>query len=181
MNQNLGYNLNPTPQLTAITNSTNGYVATLAAVATDNGSIASVAWDFGDGNTGTGVTINHTYSVAGTYLIRCRVQDNSGSRNSKWVFITVTGVTTGINKLDDNNISVYPNPTDGKINLDLTEYLKGSINMSIYDIIGNKINENQFQPNAKYEINLLGQPAGLYIIKIQDNNGNTLFKKISLN
>lgn len=181
MNQNTGYNLNPSPQLTAITNSVSGYVATLSAVASDNGSIASVAWDFGDGSTGTGTTTNHTYSTAGTYLVRCRVQDNNGSRNSKWVFVTAPNTATGITAIKKENIYFYPNPSNGLVTVDIKEFLKGDVKISVYDVLGNKINENQFQANTKFEMDLSGQAEGLYIIKVEDKEGTIFFKKIFLN
>lgn len=43
-----------------------------------DGSIASYAWDFGDGNTGTGVAPSHTYAAAGTYTVSLVVTDNLG-------------------------------------------------------------------------------------------------------
>lgn len=32
--------------------------------------ISSIEWDFGDGNTGNGLTVNHTYSAPGTYTVK---------------------------------------------------------------------------------------------------------------
>ncbi|MFF5715817.1 S8 family serine peptidase [Streptomyces buecherae] len=43
-----------------------------------DGSIASYAWDFGDGKTGEGVKPSHTYAKAGSYEVRLTVTDNSG-------------------------------------------------------------------------------------------------------
>ena len=34
-----------------------------------DGAIASYAWDFGDGNTGTGQTPSHAYAAPGTYTV----------------------------------------------------------------------------------------------------------------
>lgn len=182
MNKKSGLNLNPTPQLTAINVTTNGLAATVSATASDNGSITSTSWDFGDGGTSTLATATHTYSTAGTYLVRCRVQDNDGSRNSKWTFVTVPGITTGITNLNAaENISVYPNPSNGHITIDATKFSKGTMHMVIYDIIGNKIAEDHFQSASKHEVELLNQPAGIYFIRIEDNEGNVCFRKISLN
>jgi chitodextrinase len=38
----------------------------------------SCGWDFGDGTTGSGVAVQHSYSVAGTYVVRLTVTDNKG-------------------------------------------------------------------------------------------------------
>jgi large repetitive protein len=42
------------------------------------GTIASYAWDFGDGTTGTGVSTTHTYETGGAKTITLRVTDNQG-------------------------------------------------------------------------------------------------------
>jgi hypothetical protein len=42
------------------------------------GPLASYAWDFGDGSTGTGVTPTHTYAQPGQYQARLTVTDSGG-------------------------------------------------------------------------------------------------------
>ena len=43
-----------------------------------DGTIASYAWRFGDGTTGTGTTTSHTYRLGGTFLVTLIVTDNDG-------------------------------------------------------------------------------------------------------
>ncbi|MGK9146001.1 PKD domain-containing protein [Plantibacter flavus] len=50
-----------------------------SASADSDGTIASYAWQFGDGTTGTGVTTNHTYAAAGSYQAKLTVTDNEGA------------------------------------------------------------------------------------------------------
>ncbi|MFE6775495.1 PKD domain-containing protein [Streptomyces sp. NPDC057702] len=47
-----------------------------------DGSIASYAWDFGDGTSGEGVKPSHTYAKAGAYEVKLTVTDNSGKSGS---------------------------------------------------------------------------------------------------
>ncbi len=54
-----------------------------------DGSITSYAWDFGDGQTGSGVTTNHTYQNAGTFPVNLTVTDNSNSTSTSSQNITV--------------------------------------------------------------------------------------------
>jgi PKD repeat protein len=48
-----------------------------------DGYIASYSWDFGDGNTGSGVTVNHAYVDDGEYTVTLTVADNMGATDSK--------------------------------------------------------------------------------------------------
>ncbi|WP_327250847.1 S8 family serine peptidase [Streptomyces sp. NBC_01244] len=57
-----------------------------------DGSIASYAWEFGDGAKGEGVKPSHEYSAAGTYSVKLTVTDNSGRTST--VTKPVTAGTT---------------------------------------------------------------------------------------
>lgn len=54
-----------------------GLTCTLKVEATDpDGTVSSIAWDFGDGTTASGTTAEHTYRAAGTYVVKATVTDN---------------------------------------------------------------------------------------------------------
>jgi len=46
-----------------------------------DGIIVSYNWDFGDGSTGTGMILDHTYAAAGTYTVNLSVTDNDGLKD----------------------------------------------------------------------------------------------------
>lgn len=51
-----------------------------ASASTDSdGSISRYAWEFGDGETGEGRTVRHTYSAEGSYTVRLTVTDDDGA------------------------------------------------------------------------------------------------------
>jgi len=71
-------NVAPTAAFT--TTATDLAVAVNGSGSTDtDGTVASYAWDFGDGATASGSTANHTYAAAGTYTISLTVTDNKGA------------------------------------------------------------------------------------------------------
>lgn len=54
-----------------------------ASASTDgDGSLVDYTWDFGDGSTGSGVTVSHTYGSAGSKSVQLTVVDNSGGNAS---------------------------------------------------------------------------------------------------
>ena len=61
-----------------------------------NGIIASYGWDFGDGTTGTGMTVTHIYATAGTYTVTLTVTDDEGLTNTATAEVTVSRVTLDV-------------------------------------------------------------------------------------
>jgi PKD repeat protein len=54
-----------------------------------DGTIVSYSWAFGDGNTGTGVSVQHAYSKDGTYTVSLTVTDDDGTTDTVNATITV--------------------------------------------------------------------------------------------
>jgi PKD repeat protein len=70
-------NVAPTAHFTMT--ATNLAVHLDASASTDDGSIASYHWDFGDGATATGQVVDHTFPSAGTWYVALTVTDNQGA------------------------------------------------------------------------------------------------------
>ena len=59
-----------------------------------DGAPGSVTWDFGDGTTGTGAEVTHTYSKPGTYTATLRVADNIHPEVAATSTVTAQGPAT---------------------------------------------------------------------------------------
>jgi len=69
------------------------------------GSIVSYAWDFGDGNSGSGATVSHTYQLAGTYTATLTVTDVAHATGDVSTQISVSSSGTADIYVDQQNIT----------------------------------------------------------------------------
>jgi PKD repeat protein len=77
-----------------------GVGCSFADLSTDDGTITTRSWNFGDGTApveNPGLNPSHTYTVAGTYNVSLTVTDNGGKTNTKTLPITATGGGTTTN------------------------------------------------------------------------------------
>ena len=86
---------NPAPVASFTATPTGASVAVDASASTDDGSIASYAWDFGDGTQGTGKTTSHTYGLTKSYVITLTVTDNLGATGTTTQTVAVTVPASG--------------------------------------------------------------------------------------
>jgi len=56
----------------------------------EDGIILQFEWDFGDGTSGSGESVTHTYTTAGTFTVVLRVTDNDGEtgRTNKTIYVS---------------------------------------------------------------------------------------------
>ena len=58
------------------------------------GNIVSYSWTFGDGETGTGAAVSHTFTTPGSYNVELQVTDNLGVTDQDSVVVEVTAPQT---------------------------------------------------------------------------------------
>lgn len=81
------------------------------------------------------------------------------------------------------NLRLYPNPSDGKFNVDFSLNEDGLVSFKIYDLKGQKVYEQNDVPFAKgkhtYSIDVSSKlPAGAYILKVSSAEINQSVKLI---
>lgn len=88
-----------------------------------------------------------------------------------------SSVNEQANRIEPIEASIYPNPSKGLLNIECAG--KNSSSVQVYDITGQLILENNIDnDNSKISIDISNSKNGLYIIKINSVEGNSIIKKI---
>ena len=101
------------------------------------------------------------------------------------IFIVKLNVLTGIESIDNNHgISVFPNPSGGKIQVISNQY--SVLGIEIYNVMGEKVYSTIINPvgnisnglNSQSSIINLDVPDGIYFIVLQTENKTAVQKLI---
>ena len=170
-------NLNETPLITEITADVVDNTVAFSHNATDpDGSIQTVYWEFGDGQTSTEAGPSHDYSSEGTYLALCRVTDNDGSRNSRFKYVTIGGVDISVTPVAviGHSKLLSCDPSGSGISFVIQLSKAGSYNISVYNLRGQQLwNHNASKGSAGlFKVNWSDAKLGseVYIAKLVHNN-----------
>ena len=161
--------VNPNPVVSAITiNSVIcvGEIATLTASTT----ATSYTWNTGATTLSTTVSpsVTTTYSINVTNVYGC-----IGSSN-----VTVNvNACVGLNELVSENVSIYPNPNTGVLNITLPTSISQNSSLEIYDAIG-KLVVKQTLTNELNSVNISDLTNGIYLFKILNNNNSVKIGKL---
>lgn len=138
---------------------------------------SSLTFYLSDGNKIIGVSLisglvtsieTKTFSSGAIALNMIRSTENCYGTNEIRI-----NTRTGINEIEDKEIKIFPNPAQNKITLIYQSTFNKIEIIDIKGIIRLKSNENN--------IDISSLPEGLYIIKLTNQDGRVIFKKIVKN
>jgi PKD repeat protein len=138
---------------------------------------ASRMWSFGDGNTSTLKNPSHTYATEKAYNVTLVVTDGNTCVDSASQQITTENVSVGevagLNKLE-----VFPNPTTSTINLKLDWQGNGPLKLTVTDITGKTVLQDNILDNGamQHTLNLQNLPSGTYLLRLQADGGEKVIK-----
>ena len=125
-------------------------------------------WNFGDGNTATTNTVDHTYTEPGIYTVTLTVTNAVGCIATTTQTITVTEkLNTGITTTTKESIHIYPNPVSTMLNINLSQ-VTADTKLTLTNALGQTI---QTQDKLKQGVNTIevSQLAeGLYLITVNE-------------
>jgi PKD repeat protein len=90
------------PPVASFTSACSGLTCSFNASGSSDpdGTIASYAWSFGDGTSGSGVTVSHTFAAGGTYTVTLTVTDNAAATGTQAQSVTVAPPEMHVGDLD---------------------------------------------------------------------------------
>lgn len=96
-----------------------------------------------------------------------------------WIYTTIVTSVPPIDKMD-NQISIYPNPSTGLVNISMGGNFKdGLVTINVYNIFGQLVyNSNTICANNSINLNLETIASGTYFLKISNENSISTEKLI---
>jgi len=171
---------NPKPTAHISTNDPTTFCLSDSAVlSVDTGIGFTYQWKLGANLISGATKKNYSAKTEGTY--KCIVTDSNGcSKASSGIKITVP-CRNGVIYSDDNEISLYPNPTSGivKLNFSSTKCESGEIIFT--DVSGREIMKQWMSiPENKneYTINIGSFANGIYILKLKTSGGEHVMRVV---
>ncbi len=155
----------PVGTFTLDPNTAGGFVMMAEASATEMDG-ETYAWTFGDGNSDTEASVEHTYdaglenmpqTICLTVTNRCGVSDEVCKE------FTPTN-PVGFFTLNEQNVSMFPTATTNLLTVELT----GKADVTISDVLGNTVSQSVV--TDKGTINVADLSAGMYILSIKQGS-----------
>ncbi len=116
------------------------------------------------------------------YDVRIKFESVTGFGNNLYIdnlsFDLITGMPD--NAASVNKIQIFPNPTNGEINVNISE-LEHAAELQVLSIEGKLVEKRTIQPassNMNTKLDLSGQPKGVYFIRITNGEYNHVEKVI---
>lgn len=88
--------------------------------------------------------------------------------------------TVGVNELYKDQLSVYPNPSNDVVNVSLNN-ANAISQVLVFDMVGRQQMVDVYANGNAAQLDVAGLSAGLYLLRIEDGNGNYTFYKIQKN
>lgn len=135
-------------------------------------------WDFGDGSTSTDQNPTHVYASAGAYTACLIATMDCGGSDTTCMTVN-PDIAIGISQYGFNNLSVYPNPSNGNFTIEISG-VETVGQISIVDLNGRSVYEETVVIGSNFrktiEPNLT---SGSYVMRITTEN-DVLTSKLTI-
>lgn len=101
------------------------------------------------------------------------------------VFITKLNGQPAATSIDENNLneilSIYPNPSNGNLNFDLSRYGNKQVEVAVYNTVGQLVDKKTYKAGTTVSLDLTTQANGMYFAEVKADGQLLTKKKVILN
>ena len=126
----------------------------------------SYLWSTGE--TSQTINVDSTGTGIGVKTVWVQVTDNNSCKGSDTVTIEFTPHPAVESYTTDASMQLFPNPTTGKVTLQLDRFTAGQINITLYSVDGSRVYSRQHTVTATQEqitLDLQHLPEGVYLLQ----------------
>jgi len=146
-----------------------------ASASTDpNGDALTFAWDFGDGATGSGETVSHTYTAAGEYTVVLMASDGALTGTDSLTVSIASGVNTESVELPESLVlrAAYPNPFNPTTTITYGLPAAAEVRITATDLLGRQVatlvaGDIKAAGYHTVQFNADGLASGTYLIRME--------------
>ena len=129
--------------------------------------IVDLAWDLGDSNTETVENPVYTYASSGEYSVVLTAYSVYCGEATDTQSVSVT---TGIDFIEFGNlVKIYPNPSTGKLYIELENPGNNDLSIRIINVNGQVIYIKNVLTKPIEEIDLSNYAKGIYFIQVRSD------------
>lgn len=125
-----------------------------------------------------GVATPYSASLSDTFLFRFTfISDSSFANKDGWIIddIYLNYYVESVSQIQNHNVSsIYPNPTSQSLTITSSDQIT---NVAISNLLGQTVYSQAYDVQ-KAEVNVAGLPAGVYVVRVSDGQGNVAVRKV---
>jgi PKD repeat protein len=135
----------------------------------------ATTWDFGDGATGAGSAVSHTYEKEGTYLVSLIVENACGE---DILTLEVNVMSTSTLQVEQGiKAEIYPNPVQDQLTIVTSPLAR----ITLFDAQGQPLTTtSNLVTEDTYRVDMSTLSPGVYLVRIEVGEGYTYQRIVKL-
>jgi len=162
---------------TAVTRGASNLVYSIPEIPNVTFYIWNLPFGFMGMSTTNSITVQVAPNAAPTGTISVYGVNGCGRGEAASLNVTVS-IHVGLNSLNSNDVSLFPNPVDDVLHVALNKDLNTETVIQVYDAIGRLIKIDQLNSLNETTLNFRNQDVGIYLVKVSYKNETGYHKVI---